>query len=139
MKMFSIGKMALLAGVKVPTIRYYEEIGLLEEPGRNSGNQRRYAKADLQQLSFIKHARDLGLGITAIRDLLRLHSHPDQSCAEAHLIADTHLDDIRDKLKKLKKLEKELKRITTHQHSGNINDCAIIQTLADHRLCRGEH
>lgn len=137
--MFSIGKIATRTGVKVPTIRYYEEIGLLAEPGRNSGNQRRYEQSDLERLSFIKHARDLGLGISAIHDLLRLHNHPDQSCAEAHAIADTHLDDVRSKLKKLRKLEKELKRITSHGHNDNSKDCTIIQTLADHRLCAGEH
>ena len=135
--MFSIGKMAARTGVKVPTIRYYEEIGLLTVPGRNSGNHRRYEQADLERLSFIKHARDLGLGINAIHDLLRLHSHPDQSCTEAHAIADTHLADVRTKLKKLRKLEKELKRITTHVHDDSTKDCAVIQTLADHRLCIG--
>lgn len=137
--MFSIGKMAARTGVKVPTIRYYENIGLLVKPGRNSGNQRRYAQSDLERLSFIKHARDLGLGIAAIHDLINLHNHPDQSCAEAHDIAETHLENVRGKLKKLRKLEKELKRITTQAHEDNAKDCTIIQTLADHRLCSGEH
>jgi len=142
--MFSIGKMSLQTGVKIPTIRYYEEIGLLAEPGRNSGNQRRYSQADLEQLSFIKHARDLGLNINAVQDLLRLHNHPDQSCADAHVIANTHLDDVRSRLKQLRKLEKELKRITNHAHDGhthsdNAKDCTIIRTLADHQLCLGDH
>ncbi|MCF6221366.1 MAG: helix-turn-helix domain-containing protein [Robiginitomaculum sp.] len=137
--MFSIGKMAARTGVKVPTIRYYEEIGVLSEPGRNTGNQRRYTQSDLERLSFIKHARDLGLGIAAIRDLMHLHDHPDHSCAEAHNIAETHLENVRSKLKKLRKLEKELKRITTQVHEDNTKDCTIIQTLADHRLCSGEH
>ncbi len=133
--MFSIGRLAARTGVKVPTIRYYEKIGLLAPPGRNSGNQRRYSQADSQQLSFIKHGRDLGLTIASIRDLIRLHDHPDHSCAEAHTIAEAHLENIRRKLNKLKKLEKELNRITNHTHDDRINDCTIIQTLADHRLC----
>ena len=37
-----IGKLSKAAGVKVPTIRYYEQIGLLPEPGRSTGNQRLY-------------------------------------------------------------------------------------------------
>jgi len=137
--MLSIGKMSTRTGVKVPTIRYYEEIGLLEEPGRNTGNQRRYAQGDLERLSFIKHARDLGLGISAVRGLINLHNHPDRSCSEAHIIAETHLENVRNKLKKLKRLEKELHRITTHAHDDTIEDCSIIRTLADHRLCSGEH
>jgi DNA-binding transcriptional MerR regulator len=61
--MYSIGELSRRTGVKVPTIRWYEQAGLLDEPGRTAGNQRRYARADLERLAFIRHARDLGLGI----------------------------------------------------------------------------
>ncbi|PHS38609.1 MAG: MerR family transcriptional regulator [Robiginitomaculum sp.] len=137
--MFSIGKLSHRTGVKIPTIRYYEKIGLMDEPGRNFGNQRRYTQAELERLSFIKHARDLGLSIASISDLIRLHEHPDHSCAAAHTIAEAHLENTRRKLKKLRKLEKELKRIISHAHGDRINDCTIIQTLTDHRLCSSEH
>lgn len=58
--MFSIGELSKRTKVKVPTIRYYEEMGLLAEAERTSGNQRRYDKDGLERLSFIRHARDLG-------------------------------------------------------------------------------
>ena len=70
--MLSIGALARRSGVKVPTIRYYEQLGLIDAPVRSDGNQRRYTDAQAQRLGFIRHARDLGLSLDAIRDLLRL-------------------------------------------------------------------
>ena len=72
--MLSIGELSRLTAVKIPTIRYYEKIGLLSEPLRSEGNQRRYAKRELERLSFIRHARDLGLPILSIRELIELHT-----------------------------------------------------------------
>ena len=49
--MLTIGKLGEAAGVKVPTIRYYEQIGLLPEPDRSAGNQRLYGQSALDRLS----------------------------------------------------------------------------------------
>ena len=65
--MFSIGSLSKQTGVKVPTIRYYEQIGLIDPAERTEGNQRRYRKEALQRLGFIKHARELGFSIETIR------------------------------------------------------------------------
>lgn len=40
--MLSIGELSKRTGVKVPTIRYYEQMGLIREADRSEGNQRRY-------------------------------------------------------------------------------------------------
>ena len=58
--MLTIGRLGQSAGVKVPTIRYYEEIGLLPEAERSAGNQRLYTRRTLERLTFIRHARELG-------------------------------------------------------------------------------
>ena len=83
--------------MKIPTIRYYEQIGVMTTPGRSTGGQRRYEQSDLERLGFIRHARDLGLGIEAIRDLLRLSANGDNPCADADRIASEHLISIKDK------------------------------------------
>ena len=77
--MFSIGQLSKQTGVKVPTIRYYEQVGLLVSAGRTDGNQRRYDKEGLERLGFIRHARDLGFSIEAITALIDLQQHPDRS------------------------------------------------------------
>ena len=136
--MFSIGDLARKTGVKVPTIRYYEKMGLIGALERTQGNQRRYAQAGLQRLSFIRHSRELGFSIEDIRELLELSEHPEQSCGDAHGIAVRHLEDTRIRIKKLKRLEKELKRLSNCD-AISIHECAVIEALADHSLCESDH
>jgi len=137
--MYSIGELSRVAGVKVPTIRYYEQIGLIHPPERTAGNQRRYGRADMERMSFVRHARDLGLSIDAIRELIELSAHPDLPCADADRIAKTHLGEIRRKIASLRKLEHELERITTRCNGKQVKDCYVIRALADHTLCDGTH
>ena len=65
--MLTIGKLGEAAGVKVPTIRYYEQIGLLPEAERSAGNQRRYARDVLRRLAVIRVAQRVGVSLEAIR------------------------------------------------------------------------
>lgn len=138
--MFSIGELSQRTSVKVPTIRYYEETGLLNAPERTEGNQRRYDAAGLERLSFIKHARDLGFSIEAIASLIELQDHSDRSCQAANNIALSQLFAVRAKIKRLRALEKELVRISKGcDGEGVTGDCYVLASLADHRLCREDH
>ena len=82
----AIGKVSEATGVKVPTIRYYEQIGLLPAPPRTEGNRRTYDLKDTERLTFIRHSRELGFDIGEIRTLLSLQDRPDQSCQDADAI-----------------------------------------------------
>ena len=137
--MYSIGDLARHAGVKVPTIRYYEEVGLLPVPARSAGNQRRYDQAALERLSFIRHGRALGLSLKDIRELVALGQNPDMACAQAHDIARAHLATIKERLTRLRRLQRELTRIVETCHGERVGDCYIIHSLADHGLCEGPH
>jgi len=131
--MLSIGTLAERAGVKVPTIRYYEEVGLLARPERTAGNQRRYRQADLERLVFIRHARDLGFPLKAISSLIALNDHPDRSCARATRIARRQLSDVREKMAGLARLERELARIADScPGTGTAEGCHVLASLADH-------
>ena len=137
--MFSIGELSQRTGVKVPTIRYYEQMGLLDAPERSHGNQRRYDRKGLERLAFIRHARDLGLPIEAIRELIRLSSHPDRPCDDADRIASEQLEAVRARIAQLRRLESELERISTGCKADHVGDCYVIRALADHELCASEH
>lgn len=140
MAMLTIGDLSRRTGVKVPTIRYYEQMGLLSAAERSEGNQRRYGKPERERLSFIKHARDLGLTIDSIRELIDLSAHPEQPCAQADRIAAEQLSAVREKIAKLRRLEQELERMSAHcdgQHQ--VKDCYVIQALANHDMCDGDH
>lgn len=137
--MLTIGDLSKTTGVKIPTIRYYEQAGLLPRPDRTEGNQRRYAAGERDRLSFIKHARELGLTIEAIRELIELSQHPDKPCAEADRIAAEQLATVREKIERLRKLEVELERISSCPHSDKVRDCYVIRALANHDLCMADH
>lgn len=137
--MYSIGDLSRRTGVKVPTIRYYEQMGLMAAPDRSEGNQRRYERAELERLTFIRHARDLGFPIEAIRELLSLSGHSDEPCARADHIAREQLVEVREKIGRLQKLERELDRIVSHCGNHTVGDCYVIRALSDHGLCDNEH
>ena len=137
--MFSIGNLARRTGVKVPTIRYYETIGLLPQPDRSAGNQRLYGRPAAERLAFIRHARDLGFPLEAIRDLLSLSDQPDQSCESADAIAQTQLIAVEQRIARLQALKVELERMIEQCRGGRIADCRVIETLGDHALCRADH
>jgi DNA-binding transcriptional MerR regulator len=136
--MFSIGELSKQTGVKIPTIRYYEQMGLIDAPERSEGNQRRYTKDGFKQLSFIRHSRELGFSIEDIKGLLELHGHPEKPCKDANIIAARNLNEVRSRIAKLRRLERELKRISACR-ADSVANCAVIEALADHDLCDGDH
>ncbi|WP_163277745.1 MerR family transcriptional regulator, partial [Klebsiella aerogenes] len=87
--------------VNIETIRYYERIGLMPKPGRTEGGRRSYDVADVQQLAFIRHARELGFEIATIRTLLALREMPDASCEEISRIAQDQLAAVDDRIVRL--------------------------------------
>ncbi|TDH35897.1 MerR family transcriptional regulator [Pseudohoeflea suaedae] len=137
--MFSIGEVSRRTGIKVPTVRYYEQMGLIAAPERSSGNQRRYDRNTLRRLEFIRHARELGFSLDDIRDLLRMSEGAGTPAHDdVHRIAGEHLRAVRARIERLKRLEAELTRISSCK-AGTLSDCAVLETLSDHALCIGEH
>ncbi|MBF0369536.1 MAG: helix-turn-helix domain-containing protein [Magnetococcales bacterium] len=135
-----IGKLAKAGGCKVQTIRYYEEIGLLEPPMRSSGNQRIYAQHHLDRLVFIRHCRDLGFPLDRIRKLLALNDDSERACEEVEEIAREQLGEVERKISILNGLKLELERIINSCSGlGPAGDCEIIQALADHSACFSNH
>lgn len=136
MEQVSIGKAAFVTGVKVPTIRYYEEIGLLPQAPRTGSNRRLYGVADLDRLRFIRHARELGFEVEAIHALLDLQGKPESSCASVDAIARGHLAEVERRIDSLTTLKRELLRMIESCGQGRVADCRIIEVLQDHAQCR---
>jgi DNA-binding transcriptional MerR regulator len=120
------------SGVKVPTIRYYELIGLLPKPERTESNRRRYHAADLRRLVFIRHGRELGFEIDAIRALLTIQDNPDQSCEAVDAIARAQLGEIERRIDILLTLKAELERMIADCSGGRVAECRVIEALANH-------
>lgn len=131
----SIGDLAKRTGCKVQTIRYYEQIGLMPQPGRTSGNQRFYGERHGDRLAFIRHSRELGFPLGAIRELLELSDDPNRSCEQADRIARIHLREVEIRIASLTVLKTELERMVRQCRRGRIADCRVIEVLADHAKC----
>ncbi|UOM35229.1 helix-turn-helix domain-containing protein [Acuticoccus sp. I52.16.1] len=138
--MLTIGTLAHRTGTKVQTIRYYEQIGLMPEPGRTEGGQRRYGEAELDRLAFIRHARQLGFPLDAIRELLDLSDHPSRPCDEANAIALRQLKQVERRIERLEALRTELNRMVRECDGGGCaEDCRVLEVLRDHSECLTEH
>ena len=137
--MFSIGTISKLSGIKIPAIRYYEQMGLVTTPARSTGNQRRYSNAQLERLSFIKHARALGFTLESISSLINLSNNTNKDCGEIDQLTKNHLGQVQKKLALLTRLETELQRMVTGCAKGELKQCYVVQSLLNHDLCLDEH
>ena len=130
----SIGAVAKQTGCTVPTIRYYEEIGLLPQAARTESGQRNYGEATLRRLTFIRRCRDFGFSIEQVRDLVGLVDQPNRPCLEVREIAALHLAGVRRKLEQLRDMEASLNAFVcscdTACAGGAAVDCTILEDLA---------
>lgn len=126
---YGIGELARRTGYAVQTVRYYEQIGLMPEPMRTSGGQRRYAPELLQRLQFIRRARELGFSVEDIRNLLDLANQPDQPCTSVDAIATSNLAAIDAKIAALKGLRTEINHMLKCCRKTKVADCRVINSL----------
>ncbi|MEL4180386.1 MerR family transcriptional regulator [Roseateles sp. PN1] len=130
----SIGLLARQAGCSVPTIRYYEEIGLLPAVPRTDGGRRVYGTETVRRLSFIRRCRDFGFSIEQVRELVGLVDEPNRPCVEVREVAAKHLSQVRDKLAELQALERNMAAFVgscdTACAGGAAVDCTILEDLA---------
>jgi DNA-binding transcriptional MerR regulator len=128
---FAIGQLSVLTGIKITTIRYYETIGLLPEPPRSGGNRRLYSPLHRDRLTFIRRARNFGLGLEAIRELLLLDRSRDQPCTTASHIAQAHLEAIEQRIQDLTALKAQFQTLIAACSGQRVADCTILRALHD--------
>lgn len=131
--MMQIGDLSQRSGVNTETIRYYERVGVLPRPARQSNGRRTYGEADARRLGFIRHARDLGFDLASVRTLLALQEKPEASCEEASRIAAIQLEAVESRIARLTNLREELSRMVTECNQGVVAECRVIEALASTR------
>ena len=126
-----IGDLSRATATKVTTVRFYEQIGLLETPTRTASGRRTYGIADVDRLNFVRNARRLGFTIEEIRSLLALADQPERDCAEAADIASRHLADVEQRLRQLGALRDELAAMSASGCCARtMAECRVIQAIA---------
>lgn len=122
--------LAKRAGVRVETVLFYEKAGLLRSPPRTESNYRCYQPEDADRLSFIRRARELGLDLSTIRQLLAASDDKGQDCSTIDKMARKQLAEIQQKILDLKALEVQLRSLVSQCAGGIISECRIIEALA---------
>lgn len=132
-----IGALARQTGTNAPTIRYYEEIGLLRSADRQAGGQRVYGDLDVKRLTFIRRCREFGFSIDQVRSLVALVNDPALSCVHARDLAQEHLFAVRAKLAELRALERSIATFVANCDAscagGPGPDCVILDDLSKAR------
>ena len=124
----TIGVFAKAAGVNVETIRFYQRKGLLPEPDKPYGSIRRYGAADVTRVRFVKSAQRLGFSLDEIAELLILDDGT--YCDEASHLAEHKLQNVREKMADLARMEAVLSELVCacHARKGNVS-CPLIASL----------
>lgn len=125
----SIGELSGETCVHIETIRYYERTGLLPKPPRTEGGRRVYDRAAVRHLSFVRRARDLGFSMLDIRGLLALGDPVEASCVDVCAVAEPHLEQIRQKIAALQRLETELVRAMARCDGTAGAACGVVEAL----------
>lgn len=130
----SIGVVSKRTGCSVPTIRYYEGIGLLPSAHRTDGGQRSFTEATVDRLTFVRRCRDFGFSLDQVRELVGLVDEPSRPCVEVRDLAAAHLAEVQNKLLELQALERSLQSFVAACNNaclgGPTLDCTILEDLS---------
>jgi Cu(I)-responsive transcriptional regulator len=125
----NIGEVAERTGLPAKTIRYYEEIGLIQ-PLRGANGYRAFRDSDAHKLNFLGRARGLGFTIEDCRELLALWEDRGRASGDVRAIAAGHLDRIAAKIAELSAMQKTLGELVRACHGDGRPDCPILSDLA---------
>ena len=125
----NIGQAAAATGVSAKRIRYYEQIGLLGRAKRSVSGYRVFEQDDLHTLSFIRCARRLGFSMPRISALLELWQDQGRSSADVKRLVETHLDELREKIRELQGMVDTLQHLADRCDGDKRPDCPILHDL----------
>lgn len=133
--MLQIGKLAKKADCLVQTVRFYESEGLLPEPSRSEGNFRLYNEVHLERLMFIRRCRAKDMTLEEIRQLLSFRDRPELDCGEVNALVDSHIVQVRAKIKELRELERDLIGLRSSCDTARTaGECGILSRLCGDAL-----
>jgi MerR family copper efflux transcriptional regulator len=127
-----IGELATSTDVTTKAIRYYESIGVLDEPARTLSGYRSYGPEAIERLQFIKQAQSSGLALTEIKSILEIKDDGGQSCEHTRELLKCHLDELDRKIVELQHARVELGAMYSRAEMldpaecTDVNRCQVI-------------
>lgn len=123
------GELSRKTGCNAETIRYYEKIGIMPEPGRSVSGYRQYDAGHERRLGFVMRGRELGFTMEDLKSLLDLIDRRAVSCMEVEKLARAHLQSVRKKISDLKRMESVLSSTVRACSGKDVPECPLIDTL----------
>lgn len=130
MNLFNIGEAAKRSGIHIKMIRYYEEQCLLTKIKRTQAGYRLYDEVDVQNLLFIKRARELGFSIAEIKKLLDLWKNKKRSSADVKKISEQHIKDLQYKIAELNTMIHALEHLVNCCQGDERPECPILEGIS---------
>lgn len=121
-----IGELARTAGVTTKTIRYYESIGVLDEPQRTGSGYRTYGPGAIERLDFVRQAQASGLALSEIRSILEIKDEGGQACRHTTALLRRHLDELDARIVELRAARAELSAMYERAGSLDPADCTDV-------------
>lgn len=103
-----IGDVAARAGVSIKTLRYYEDVGVIDEAARTPGGYRDYEDDVLERLRFIRSAQAVGLTLGEIREVVAFRERGESPCAHVLELLETHAAEVDRRIRELRTLRRDL-------------------------------
>ncbi len=125
----NVGEAAKRSGLPAKTIRYYEEIGLID-PARSGNGYRDFSDDDIHRLAFLHRARSLGFGIEDCRQLMALYRDRSRASHDVRAIAEAHVVAIGEKIRELEAMRRTLTKLVHACHGDSRPDCPILEDIA---------
>ena len=130
MRNLTIGELAKAGQVNIETIRYYERRGLLPKPPRTESGYRQFPLEALEQIKFIKNAKELGFSLKEILELLSLKVTLSSTCEDVRMKAESKIEDIDEKISSLLRIKEALQNLTMACINGlPASECQILKVL----------
>ena len=126
----NIGQASKATGVSTKMIRYYESVGLIGRADRTGSNYRSFSDRDVNELRFIKRARNLGFSVEEITRLLSLWRDRTRPSREVKAIASKHVADLDARIAEMKAMTDTLRHLARCCAGDERPDCPILQDLA---------
>lgn len=131
LKAMNISQAAKVSGVSAKMIRHYESINVIPKPSRSASGYREYREADVNILSFVKRARDMGFSMVEIKKLVSLWRNKSRASADVKSLAQKHVQDMEAKIKNLQQMVQSLNHLIKSCHGDGRADCPILENLAE--------
>ncbi|MCZ8521607.1 MULTISPECIES: MerR family transcriptional regulator [Paenibacillus] len=99
--LLTIRQVATVTGLSVHTLRYYENIGLLSDIGRNENGYRCYSSADITWIEFLTRLKATGMPITNMLEIAELRKQGDSTLTERRILLEDHYKKVQQQMTEL--------------------------------------